>query len=157
MVAMNAGAHSAWLIGIPLVAGEPGRVTRLEKSSGGPLMRLRSNRIIPCRISQSVTLIMIAECIQLPGVKREARKEGEKGDRGRRAGSEREREGEREHMLREGMIIIELSERRLMTLVTLPMAGSQEGTNAIAISRIMREQPVQRDDAFYISGFAETF
>ena len=42
---------------------------------------------------------------------------------------EREREGERRRrrgVVKRGMIIIELSERRLMTVVTLPMPGSQE-------------------------------
>ena len=47
------------------------------------------------------------------------------------------------------MIIIELSGRRLMTLVTLPMARSRRNTDAIAISRVT---PVDEDDAFYISG-----
>ena len=47
------------------------------------------------------------------------------------------------------MIIIELSGRRLMTLVTLPMARSRQSNDAIAISRVT---PVDEDDAFYISG-----
>lgn len=47
------------------------------------------------------------------------------------------------------MIIIELSGRRLMTLVTLPMARSRRSNDAIAISRVT---PVGEDDAFYISG-----
>lgn len=44
-------------------------------------------------------------------------------------GARREREGERRRrrgVEKRGMIIIELSERRLMTVVTLPMPGSQE-------------------------------
>lgn len=44
-------------------------------------------------------------------------------------GARRERERERRRrrgVEKRGMIIIELSERRLMTVVTLPMPGSQE-------------------------------
>lgn len=96
----------------------------------GPIMPLRSNRIIPCRISQSAALIMIAECIRLhcaAGCGQGAVRRGGGGTRKRRQRQGGSYRGE--ESVRCCMIIIELSERRLMTLVTLPMAARKHQRN----------------------------
>lgn len=68
-------------------------------------MRFRSNRIIPQRISQASALIVIAEFMPERVLEKERERQG-KGESKERAES--------------GMIIIELSECRLMILITLP-------------------------------------
>lgn len=95
-------------------------------------------------------LITIAERARLS---RAVNRTNERGEKKEEKGRVRERE--REHAIAR-MIIIELSGRRLMTLVTLPMAKSRQSTSRrnrdLACNTGRAGQPVDEDDAFYISG-----